>query len=123
MSLVNPNRWSTVRRLFESAIDMPTVERGAYLQAECADDSDTRHEVMALLAADEVPFDMPVDRDPDTRHTDAAENFVIRTAATRRTRQRIFQKSLASRSSSALAPAVPAASLRQFALKMVLAWL
>jgi serine/threonine-protein kinase len=76
MSLVNQNRWSTVRRLFESAIDMPTIERGAYLQAECADDSDTRQEVLALLAADEVPFDMPVDRDPDSRHqTDAAENL------------------------------------------------
>jgi hypothetical protein len=76
MSLVPSSRWSTVRRLFESAIDMPTIERGAYLQAECANDSDTRQEVLALLAADEVPFAMPVDRDPDGRgHTDATENF------------------------------------------------
>ena len=75
MSLFPQSRWSTVRRLFESAIDMPTIERGAYLQSECADDSDTRQEVLALLAADNVPFDMPVDRDPDTRHTDAAEIF------------------------------------------------
>ena len=38
MSLVTPSRWSTVRRLFESAIDMPTIERGSYLESECADD-------------------------------------------------------------------------------------
>jgi serine/threonine-protein kinase len=76
MSLAPSNRWSTVRRLFETAIDMPTIERGVYLQQECADDSDTRQEVLALLAADEVPFAMPVDRDSDGRgHTDATENF------------------------------------------------
>lgn len=63
-ALASNNRWSTVRRLFEVAVELPKEERTAFLEVNCGTDHGTRQEVLALLAADESAIDLPVDRVP-----------------------------------------------------------
>jgi predicted ATPase len=50
---MSPERWQQVEALFQSAVALPTTERRAYLQRACAGDEALRHEVEALLAADQ----------------------------------------------------------------------
>ena len=50
---MDPERWHEVDRLFEEALDRPTAERPAFLEAACAGDTALRQEVERLLAADE----------------------------------------------------------------------
>jgi eukaryotic-like serine/threonine-protein kinase len=45
-------RWARIRQLFEASAELADTERDAYLQAQCADDSELRSEVEALLRAD-----------------------------------------------------------------------
>jgi serine/threonine-protein kinase len=62
MSAVAAERWIRVRRLFESAVEMPCEERDGFLSAACSGDEDVRREVRALLEADGSAHDLPVDR-------------------------------------------------------------
>ncbi len=48
------DRWEEVRTLFDAALDRTSDERGAWLDAHCAD-ADLRAEVDALLACDDRP--------------------------------------------------------------------
>lgn len=63
MSSAAADLWIRVRRLFESAVELPSGARDAFVAASCADDEDVRREVIALLDADECAADLPVDRD------------------------------------------------------------
>jgi len=74
MSLNAADRWVTVRRLFEAAVDLPCDQRLAFLDSACADEG-TRCEVLGLLAADESAVDLPVDRDPAVANEGVAERF------------------------------------------------
>lgn len=44
--------WNEVDRLFAAALERPTAERPAFLDAACAGDTGLRREVEQLLAAD-----------------------------------------------------------------------
>jgi serine/threonine-protein kinase len=48
---MNPERWQQVRRIFEDAVEQPSAERLAFLDAACGADAELRREVEALLAA------------------------------------------------------------------------
>ncbi len=50
MAPVDPERWSKVRAVLESAIEMNAEERRAFLDERCADDSALRAEVESLIA-------------------------------------------------------------------------
>ena len=62
MSSAPADLWIRVRRLFESAVELPAVQRDAFLAEACGEDEDVRREVIALLDADESAADLPVDR-------------------------------------------------------------
>ncbi len=47
-------RWKTLERLFNEALDRAPDQRAAYLAAACGDDTELRHEVERLLAANAV---------------------------------------------------------------------
>jgi len=55
---MNPERWTTVERLFHRALELESAERRAFLAEECVDDVDLRREVDRLLAADEHPHEL-----------------------------------------------------------------
>lgn len=74
MSSAATDRWTTVRRLFEVAVDLPRDQRLAFLDSACADEG-TRCEVLGLLAADESAVDLPADRDPAAADEGVAERF------------------------------------------------
>ena len=63
MTLASADRWVRVRRLFESAIELPSEQQLPFVNAACADDHETRADVLQLLEADESAVDLPVDRD------------------------------------------------------------
>lgn len=63
MTLASTDRWGHVRRVFESAIELPREQRLPFVSAACANDHVARAEVLELLAADESAVDLPVDRD------------------------------------------------------------
>src|SRR5918994_2094336 len=44
--------WERVRALFHGALETPPDGRGTFLDAACAGDDGTRHEVESLLAAE-----------------------------------------------------------------------
>ncbi|MDX1981097.1 MAG: protein kinase [Bryobacteraceae bacterium] len=48
---MNPDRWSTVKNLFEAALSMQPAERGPFLDRQCGDDPELRREVDSLLEA------------------------------------------------------------------------
>ncbi len=47
----SPDRWQNVRRIFDAALDYPTLERPGFLTRECAGDAEVRAEVESLLKA------------------------------------------------------------------------
>ena len=49
--------WSRVRALFLAALDVPESERAQWVDEQCADDAETRHEVRSLLVAHSGPRD------------------------------------------------------------------
>ena len=44
------NREQRLRTLFAQAIDLPTAERKAFVDAQCADDAELARDVLDLLA-------------------------------------------------------------------------
>jgi serine/threonine protein kinase/Tfp pilus assembly protein PilF len=44
------DRWDTVKRLWQAAMEKPAAERAAFLDQACAGDDELRHEVRSLLA-------------------------------------------------------------------------
>ena len=50
---ISPSEWARVRELFHTAVELPQVQRHAYLEQHCNGDADLRREVESLLAADE----------------------------------------------------------------------
>jgi serine/threonine protein kinase len=61
MSAVPAERWATVRRVFDAAVELPCDQRDEFLSAEDLDDG-TRAEVMMLLDASDSAMDLPADR-------------------------------------------------------------
>jgi serine/threonine protein kinase len=55
---VDPKQWERVARIFKVARALESAERARYVQEQCADDTELRAEVDALLAHDEAsqPF-------------------------------------------------------------------
>ncbi len=49
---MDAERWARIQDVFHRAADMPAVERGAFLDAECGADGALREEVSALLDED-----------------------------------------------------------------------
>ena len=75
MSRAASERWVTVRRLFEAAVELPVEQREAFLSVACGNDDGTRSEVVALLAADESAVDLPIDREVSRGCEGAAERL------------------------------------------------
>jgi serine/threonine protein kinase len=46
---MSPERWQQIEAVFQTAADLPTVDRRAYLDQACASDEDLRSEVESLL--------------------------------------------------------------------------
>jgi serine/threonine protein kinase/tetratricopeptide (TPR) repeat protein len=59
MSPISPERWSRLERIVDGALDLPAEARGAWLAAECGDDSELRADVEAWLAACAAPTRFP----------------------------------------------------------------
>jgi len=49
--VMNPTRWSNIKRLFHDAIDKQPGERTDFLAAACAGDTTLMAEVKSLLAS------------------------------------------------------------------------
>lgn len=47
---MNPERWRQIERLYHSALERPSRERGAFLEHECRGDDGLRREVQTLLS-------------------------------------------------------------------------
>lgn len=54
MNPLAPERWAEADALFDSALQRPADERTAFLRAECGDDPDLYHAVIALLESDKA---------------------------------------------------------------------
>jgi serine/threonine-protein kinase len=52
---MDADRWNTIERVFDAALDRPPEERAAFLDDACGGDDALRNEVEALLAADANP--------------------------------------------------------------------
>jgi serine/threonine-protein kinase len=63
VSAAPAERWGTVRRVFDAAVDLPREQRDEFL-AEADLDADTREEVRMLLDASDSAMDLPADRAP-----------------------------------------------------------
>lgn len=63
MSAAPAERWTTVRRVFDTAVELPREQRGEYLDAAGIDD-DIRDEIRMLLEASDSAMDLPADRAP-----------------------------------------------------------
>ncbi|HEX7313341.1 MAG TPA: protein kinase [Pyrinomonadaceae bacterium] len=50
---MTPERWQRIKELFHAAAELASVERGAFLDVNCAGDAEARAEVESLLAAHE----------------------------------------------------------------------
>jgi non-specific serine/threonine protein kinase/serine/threonine-protein kinase len=50
--MTTADRWARIKQLFEAALEREPAERSAFLDEQCAGDADLRHEVDALLSAD-----------------------------------------------------------------------
>ncbi|MEW6212329.1 MAG: serine/threonine-protein kinase, partial [Acidobacteriota bacterium] len=48
---MNPERWERIERIFQSALEIDSRERAAFLDHACADDHSLRSEVESLIAA------------------------------------------------------------------------
>lgn len=61
MTSENPARWQRVKAIFDRIVDVPSAERPAALEAECAGDPTLRADVQRLLQLDAEP-DLSLDR-------------------------------------------------------------
>src|SRR5215472_16653195 len=50
--MTTPERWQRIRTILESAAELPSEDRPAFLDRECAADPSLRHEVYRLLSVD-----------------------------------------------------------------------
>jgi serine/threonine protein kinase len=50
---VKPERWKRIDAVLQDALDLPPVDRPAFLDGACAGDSDLRREVESLLSAEQ----------------------------------------------------------------------
>src|SRR5690242_6337491 len=49
-----PDRWADVKRIFQSALDLPAPDRRAFVLAQTAGDDELRREVESLLQSEEA---------------------------------------------------------------------
>ena len=56
-----PPRWARVKEVLGTALDLPSAERAAFLDAECAGDAALRVEVESLIAAEDASGDFIVE--------------------------------------------------------------
>ncbi len=54
---MTPERWERLKQLYSSALEMPVEERAQFVAQECRDDHDLKHELDALLRANDEPTD------------------------------------------------------------------
>ena len=47
---MNPERWQEIKRLYNSALELESHQRGAFLEKACAGDESLRKEIERLLA-------------------------------------------------------------------------
>ena len=67
-----PDRWMTLERIFQEAVERPVAERGAFLDAACGDDCALRRELESLLENDRSS---PLDGSPlDAAARDIAQH-------------------------------------------------
>src|SRR5215207_4568099 len=50
---MTPERWKQIEEVFQTALDLPAVERRAYISGACANDATLREQVEALVAQHE----------------------------------------------------------------------
>jgi serine/threonine protein kinase len=48
---MSPDRWQRLKEVFQSAAELPTLERGSFLDSACSGDPDLRREVELLLSS------------------------------------------------------------------------
>ena len=81
------NRWNQVDQLLQSALDIPAVERDAYLRNACGGDQRLEDEVRSLLAAHDRAdrfLGAPATRSRRTRSSpESAATTAVRPAAIR----------------------------------------
>ena len=53
---ITPERWQQIERLYHSALEHDSSQRGAFLQQACAGDDALREEVESLWRKDELPM-------------------------------------------------------------------
>jgi hypothetical protein len=46
---MTPQRWQRLEALYDTAAELPPLERARFLQEQCRDDEDLRHELTAML--------------------------------------------------------------------------
>jgi len=49
---MDQNRWQLIQKIFETAIELPPMERESYLHEKCQDDTDLYEEISAMLDED-----------------------------------------------------------------------
>jgi len=54
---MTPERWERLKQLYSSALEMPVEERPQFVAQKCRDDHDLKHELDALLKANDEPTD------------------------------------------------------------------
>ena len=59
---VTPERWQEVKAVVARALELPLVEREAYVDVACRDDTELRSEVDSLLVAAEGSDSFPIAR-------------------------------------------------------------
>ena len=52
---MTPERWERLKQLYSSALEMPVEERAQFVAHECRGDDDLKHELDALLKANDEP--------------------------------------------------------------------
>src|ERR1700760_707765 len=52
---MTPERWELLKQLYSSALEMPVEKRAEFVAQECRDDQDLKHELGALLKANDEP--------------------------------------------------------------------
>ncbi len=60
--VVTPERWQQVKGIVAQAMEMPSADRAAYVERECAEDIELRSEVSSLLVAAEGVDSLPATR-------------------------------------------------------------
>src|SRR5262245_6972731 len=48
---MTPDRWKQVKQIFQSAIELPSSERGAFVSEACGEDPELRSEVESLISS------------------------------------------------------------------------